>query len=57
VLDRVKTAFNSGPVAGVYTLIFHILEMIFMIITEFIWPESEIDVIRPISYKRYSQGS
>lgn len=45
-LDRLKTSFSWGPVVGIFAVFFTILELIALTITEWWFPESDIDIAR-----------
>lgn len=46
MLSRLKSSFSWGPVVGLWALLFTIIEAISLVITEFILPEQDIDIVR-----------
>lgn len=46
VLDRLKTAYTWGSIAG-FLAVFHLIfESILMMILDIFWPEEDIDIVR-----------
>ena len=56
VLDRLKTGYTWGPVVGLWAILYTVLEAITLMITEVLWPETEIDVARSFSSKEYNNN-
>lgn len=46
MLSRLKSSFSWGPVVGLWALLFTIIEAISLVITEFVLPEQDIDIVR-----------
>lgn len=55
ILDKLKTAYTWGPVAGIYAILFHIMELMIIFLTETFWPEEDIDIIRSFNSEMYSE--
>jgi hypothetical protein len=55
VLDRLKTAYLWGPVAGVFAVFFFIFEAIVIMLTDTFWPEEDIDIVRSFDSKMYNE--
>lgn len=56
ILDRIKTAYTWGPLVGVYGIMYTILEAITLILTEILFPVSNIDVARTFNTEKYNQN-
>jgi len=55
VLDRIKTSFTWGPVAGYFAIMFTVLEAITLLLTDIFWPETEIDIVRSFNTTTYNE--
>ena len=55
VLDRLKTAYTWGSVVGLFAVLYTIFEAITLMITETLWPENEIDVVRTFKSTDYNE--
>ena len=55
IMSRIKSSFSWGPVVGLFSLLFTILEAITLCITEKLFPESEIDIARNFDSNRYNK--
>ena len=56
ILDRLKTAYTWGPVVGLFAVLYAVFEVITLMITETLWPENEIDMVRSFSSNDYNQN-
>jgi hypothetical protein len=54
MLDRLKTAYAWGTVVGLWGIFFAIFEAITLLITEYLWPEQNIDVARNFEASLYN---
>lgn len=54
-MARIKSSFSWGPVVGLFSLLFTIIEAITLCITEKLFPESNIDIARNFDTKTYKQ--
>jgi len=54
IFDRLKTAYSWGVIAGFYAMIFSIMEFVTLMVLDIFWPESEIDIVRPMEHQDYS---
>jgi len=54
ILDRLKTAYTWGPVVGLFAVLYAVFEVITLMITETLWPENEIDMVRSFSSNDYN---
>lgn len=54
-MGRIKSSFSWGPVVGLFSLLFTIIEAITLCITEKFFPESNIDIARNFDSKTYNQ--
>jgi hypothetical protein len=55
IMARIKSSFSWGPVVGLFSLLFTIIEAITLCITEKLFPESNIDIARNFDSKTYGQ--
>jgi hypothetical protein len=46
MMARIKSSFSWGPVVGVFSLFFTIIEAIVLCLTEKLLPEENIDIAR-----------
>lgn len=54
ILDRIKSSYAWGPAAGIWAILFTILEALVLFILEMIWPEEDIDIARDFDLPKYS---
>jgi len=54
-MSRIKSSFSWGPVVGLFSLLFTIIEAITLCITEKMFPECEIDIARNFDSTRYKK--
>lgn len=54
MLDRLKTAYAWGTVVGLWGIFFAVFEAITLLITEYLWPEQNIDVCRNFEASLYN---
>ena len=55
IMSRIKSSFSWGPVVGLFSLLFTILEAITLCITEKLFPECDIDIARNFDSNRYNK--
>jgi len=55
IMARIKSSFSWGPVVGLFSLLFTIIEAITLCITEKLFPEQNIDIARNFDSKTYGQ--
>jgi len=55
IMARIKSSFSWGPVVGLFSLLFTIIEAITLCITEKLFPESNIDIARNFDSKTYNE--
>ena len=53
IMARIKSSFSWGPVVGVFSLFFTIIEAIALCLTEKLLPESNIDIARNFDSQTY----
>lgn len=54
-MARIKSSFSWGPVVGLFSLFFTILEAIALCITEKLFPEINIDIARNFDSQTYNK--
>lgn len=54
MLDRIKTSYLQGPVAGIMAVMFLIFEFIVLVLTDIFWPEEDIDIARSFDTPHYT---
>lgn len=54
MMSRLKTSFSWGPIVGLFSLFFTIMEAITLCLTEMFIPESEIDIARNFDTQTYN---
>lgn len=55
IMSRIKSSFSWGPVVGLFSLLFTIIEAITLCITEKLFPEADIDIARNFDSNRYNK--
>lgn len=55
IMSRIKSSFSWGPVVGLFSLLFTIIEAITLCITEKLFPESNIDIARNFDSNTYNK--
>jgi phosphatidylinositol glycan class A protein len=55
IMSRIKSSFSWGPIVGLFSLLFTIIEAITLCITEKLFPECDIDIARNFDSNRYNK--
>lgn len=54
MMSRLKSSISWGPVVGLWSLLYTIIEAICLFLTEIFFPENEIDIARTFNSKMYN---
>jgi len=55
-MSRVKSAFTWGPIVGWCALFYMILEAIVIFVSDLVYPETDIDVVKTFDSVQYNKN-
>ena len=54
IITRLESSLAWGPVVGLWALLFAVLEMITLLIIDYVWPIEEIDKVQSFDSRQYN---